>query len=199
MKNIMTSAAVALCISVAGCATAANPGAMMVPVSEDTIIAENSVLREAVSLAGVAGGKETSPLWKSNISSDDFAEALRQSLAANAMLAGEGSGDYSLQAELVEVKQPVLGVDMAVTTSVKYTLTNVATGEVVFSDTITSPYTAKLSDALVGTKRLQLANEGSARENIGELIRRMIAATQNVGAGAGELISRIDVDGVLLR
>jgi hypothetical protein len=195
----MIIGAAALALLVGGCAAASNPGAMMVPVSETTIIGKDSALRQSVSLGTIGGGKETSPLWKSNISNEDFAEALRQSLAAHAMLAGEAGGAYTLTAELTEVKQPLVGFDMTVTTAVKYTLTNAKTGETVFSEVITTPYTAKMSDAFVGTKRLQLANEGSARENIGELIRRMIAAVDNAKGEAGALISRIDVSGVFLR
>lgn len=198
MKNWMIGAA-ALSMMVAGCAAASNPGAMMVPVSEATLIGESSKLREAVTVAGIGGGKETSPLWKSNISNDDFAEALRQSLAAHAMLAGEAGGAYSLDAELVEVKQPLVGLDMTVTTSVKYTLTEIATGMVVYSDTITTPYTAKMSDAFVGVKRLQLANEGSVRENISAMLGALIAAADGAGAQAGELISRVDLGRVLSR
>ena len=156
-----------------GCATASQPGAMLAPVTEATMIDSTSQLHESVSLNGVEGGKETNPLWTSKVSNDDFAEALRQSLAAHAMLSTD-EGDYRLNAELVKLKQPLAGVNMSVTSTVKYTLTNVATGDVVFDETIEEKYTAKMGDAFVGVKRLQLANEGSIKSNISSLISMMI-------------------------
>ena len=175
MKYLILTGA-ALCL--VGCASASKPGAMLASVSEQTIISETSPLREAVRVGDVDGGKKTNPLWSSQVSSEDFSEALRQSLSAHAMLSG-GEGDYRLDASLLKVKQPFIGIDMTVTSTVLYELTNLKTGAVVFEETIETPYTAKMSDAFVGVKRLQLANEGSIKSNISSIIKMMIKKVDN--------------------
>lgn len=170
----MKRLAIAVCaISLAACASASDPGAMLAEVSETTIISDESPLRSAVSMGDVTGGKETNPLWTSEVSSEDFAEALRQSFAAHAMLATD-AGDYRLDANLEKLKQPLAGFNITVTSIVNYTLTELATDEVVFEETIEEAYTAKVGDAFMGVKRLQLANEGSIKGNITTLIEMLI-------------------------
>lgn len=185
MRLIMIAA---VALAAAACASASKPGAMVAPVTEGTMIAENSALKEAFSVGTVTGGKKTSPLWKSNVSSEDFAEALRQSLAAHAMLAASG-GKYTIDAELVELKQPMVAVNSKVTSVVGYKVTDTATGAVVFSETITNAYTAKLGDALLGVERLRLANEGSIKGNIAQLIERLVA---KLGAAPAALPAAVE-------
>lgn len=169
-KSVLLLTALAL----SACASASDPGAMAVAVSEATLIKDDSPLRENVALGAVSGGKETNPLWTSEVSSDDFAEALRQSLAAHAMLDIEGA-KYRLDAELVELKQPFAGFNMTVTSNVNYTLTDTTSDEVVYEETVSNAYTAQMGDAFVGTKRLQLANEGSIRGNIEAMLSNVVA------------------------
>jgi len=130
MKKLLI---ISTAIILAGCTSAAKPGAMAVKVSDDTIISADSKLSQAVSIAGVDGGKKTTPLWTSEVSNEDFTEALNQSLAAHAMLA-EGEGKYKLTAELQKLKQPLAGLNMSVTSIVKYTLTDTSSGDVVMED-----------------------------------------------------------------
>jgi len=177
-KHIILATAI---LALSGCASASKPGAMVPTVSAATLIKADSPLTDAITVGDVTGGKKTNPLWTSEVASEDFAEALRQSFAAHAMLATD-SGDYRLDADLEKLKQPVLGTSMKVTSTVKYTLTDVSTGAVVFEDTIETPYTAKFSDSFVAVKRLQLANEGSIKTNIGTMIERIIAAVDSGSA-----------------
>ncbi len=172
MKRFLTLAVVA--ITVSGCASASDPGAMAVGVTQATLIADTSPLHHAVNAPTVTGGKDTNPLWVSNVSNGDFAEALRQTLAADTILATD-KGRFNLAAQLVSLKQPMMGFDMTVTADVKYTLTDVATGKVVWQKELTTPYTAKLSDAFLGVERLKLANEGAIKANISQMIAALIA------------------------
>jgi hypothetical protein len=52
---------------------------------------------------------------------------------------------------------------------------------------VVTPYTANFGDALVAVERLRLANEGAMRENIKEIISRIITASEPGGplSGAG--------------
>ena len=169
-KLILLAAAAAL----SACASASKPGAMVAPVAEANIIADDSPVREAFAVGSVTGGKETNPLWTSEVSNIDFAEALRQSLAAHAMLSSVG-GKYRLDATMLKLKQPFAGFNMTVTSTVRYTATDIASGAVVFDETIETPYTAEVGDSFLAVKRLQLANEGSIKGNISKLIELLIA------------------------
>ncbi len=162
-------------ISLAACASASKPGAMVAELTDATIIRDDSSLKSSFAVGAVSGGKKTSPLWKSNVSSEDFAEALRQSLAAHALLAA-AEGKYLIEAELIEVKQPVLGgFNMSVTSTVRYKVTESATSTVVFDEAVTNKHTAKMGEAFLGVERLRLANEGSMKGNIAQFIEKLIA------------------------
>lgn len=165
-------------LSLAACASGANPGAMVPEVNEAVLIEASSPLYEGVSVGDVSGGRETNPLWTSQVSSEDFAEALRQSFAAHAMLATE-TGTYRLDAVMVELKQPWGGFNMTVDSSVQYTLTNVETGEVVYENQVDAEYTASVGDAFVGYERLRLANEGSVKTNIAQMLADIVEAVAN--------------------
>jgi len=56
---------------------------------------------------------------------------------------------------------------------VKYTMTELATGENVWQKDINSQYTATFTSCCFGPIRLNKANEGAARENIKELIAEL--------------------------
>lgn len=170
----------AAALSLAACASASKPGAMVAELTDATIIRDDSAIRSAFNVGTVTGGKETSPLWKSNVSSEDFAEALRQSLTGHALLASTG-GKYVIDAELVEVKQPLAGFNMTVTSTVKYKVTEAATSTVVLDEQVVNEYTAKMGDAFVGVERLRLANEGSMKGNIAQFIEKLVK-TMDVSA-----------------
>ncbi|MBU8546907.1 MULTISPECIES: hypothetical protein [Roseomonadaceae] len=164
----------ALALPLAACASGATPGAMTVPLSPDTIIAEGSGLRQAIATGTLGGGQETNPMWTSQVSNEAFATALRQSLGTHAMLAIQG-GRFRLDATLGTLRQPLMGASLEVTSTVAYRLTAVASGAVVFERTIEAAYTAPFSAAFAAVERLRLANEGSVRENIRQFLAALVA------------------------
>jgi hypothetical protein len=159
------------------CATPARVEQMTVPAAVTTRTAiASSAMREAVTLGQVSGGKDTNPLWISNISSEDFERALRASLQSAELLAPSGPGcRLTLTAQLLNLAQPAVGLDMTVTASVLYTLFDCSTRKEVWTRTITLPYTAAFGDSLLGVERLKLANEGAARVNIRKLVELLAA------------------------
>lgn len=166
----------AVCLSLAACASGAQPTQMV--SAEGPAIGDTSPLRNSMSVGAISGGSKTSPLWKSNVSNEDFAEALRQTLVARTMLAS-ATARFVLNAELVELDQPTLGgFDMDVTSNVKYRLTNADGSKALFETTVKKLFTANFSSTFLGVKRLQLANEGSMRENIKQFIEELIAASE---------------------
>lgn len=178
-RNTVTNtlACIAAALLLAACASGARTGAMTVPVSGDTLISASSPAYNAIDVGTVSGGRETSPLWKSEVSNENFRQALQQSLELHAM-AGMGHGRYMLNAQLLDLDQPIIGFNSTVTAKVRYTLMSASDQSTKFDETIETPYTATLSDAFVGVERLRLANEGAIRENISAAITKLIASLQ---------------------
>jgi len=166
----------------AACASGARTGAMTAPVVPDQIIADNSPVKKAITVGAITGGETTNPLWISKVSNDNFKTALEDSLTLS-VLKGDSGAPYVLNAKLVSLHQPFAGFDMTVTSTVEYSL--LAAGKPVMQETVVTPYTANFSDNFLGMERLRLANEGSIRENIKEIIARLIKAGQPGGALAG--------------
>jgi hypothetical protein len=162
---------------VAGCASPARIEQMQVTPSMATrAAAAGSALKENLALKDVTGGKETNPMWVSNVSSADFERALEASLSAAGMLsANRQSSKYTLTTHLLKLDQPFMGASMTVTATVQYSVVERATGKEVFARTLATPFTAEFSSAFIGSERLKLANEGAARMNIQQLIDGLVA------------------------
>jgi len=129
-----------------------------------------------VSINESVGGKETNPLWTSQISNKAFTEALSNAITQSgvfqSVIKGEGA-DYLLDVTILKYDQPWLGADIDIRMETKWELTNAKSLVPVFSETFETTYRAKLTDALIAAERLQKANEGSVRTNIKEGIRRI--------------------------
>lgn len=183
MKLIQT--VLLLCaVLVAGCATPARVEQMAVSGQPAQRVMP-SPLRGNVAVKDVTGGKETNPMWMSNVSSNEFSQAIEKSLSAVGLLSENRQvGRFLLTAHLQSLDQPVFGIDMTVTASVNYVLAERATGKEVLQKTVTAPYTAKFSDAFAGVERLKLANEGAIRTNISQLIDELFRLKfENVSVG----------------
>jgi hypothetical protein len=174
-------AMLAVLLAASGCASGARTDAMIVPASPGTVSGASSPLRGAVRVDVVTGGAETNPLWKPNVSTDNFRAALGESLTRNGMTSS-GQTRYLLNAELVSLDRPFAAFDTTVTAKVRYTVVTagVAAGSqaIRLDETIETPYTVKFSDAAYGPERFRLASEGAMRDNIDAIIKRMVAAAQ---------------------
>jgi hypothetical protein len=160
-------------IVLGGCASPAKVDQMIArDTSEQGLASEE--LRESIRVTSVIGGDKTNPLWTSEINSEDFRMALQDSLRAAGLLSRfKSKGAYELEASLREVRQPLFGFDLTVVTRVRYDLIDSVSRKTLFEDEITASHTATFSDAAYAVTRLRLANEGSARKNIEEFIRRL--------------------------
>ncbi len=169
--------AIAALVLVAGCATPARVEQMATTGPESSRIVVPEGLRANIAIRDVTGGKETNPLWTSNVGSADFEKALEASLGASGMLApNRVSGRYVLIAHIENMEIPYVGIDMTVTATVLYMLAERASGKTVFTRTVSKAYTAKFADAILGFERLKLANEGAMRVNIQQFLEELSAA-----------------------
>ncbi|MDH4391196.1 MAG: hypothetical protein QE285_07200 [Aquabacterium sp.] len=156
----------------AGCATPAAVERMAVALP---ITQTNPVLKNGVGVADVTGGKETNPMWTSQVSSDGFRRALEQSLENAGMFSKIVAGSkYQLTADLTRLDQPMMGFDMTVTSTVRYSLIETQSRKDVYSRVIQIGHTASVSDAFIGAERLKLASEGAIKANIQAFINDLV-------------------------
>ncbi|EED26927.1 conserved hypothetical protein [Vibrio sp. 16] len=154
-----------------GCALPAQVKNMKVDGAVNHQYDEN--LTNSVTIDKVSGGKWTNPLLQSEIGSDDFSTALKSSLQSQQLLAETENSVYALSADIVEVDQPLAGLDMTVTSSIQYRLIEKSSGKVLFNELITAAFTASTDDAFDGMQRLKIANEGSAKANIAQFLSQL--------------------------
>lgn len=156
----------------AACAAPADIGGMVVNTPASGTLTDPA-LNGAITVGSVTDGKDTSPLWTSQVASGDFASALEISLNNRGLLAPTRPGAFTLDANLLEMDQPFIGFDMTVTSHVSYSLIRSESKEPVLTEKVTASHTATPGDAFLGVKRLQLANEGSIRENIRQFLDKL--------------------------
>lgn len=165
-------ASTALLALLAGCATPAAVSNMSVYTTQRIV---PIALKNAIAVADVRGGRETNPLWASQVSSEAFRSALEDSLAnAGVFERILSASKYRLTADLVQLEQPAFGIDMTVTSSIKYTVVDIKTGKDVYSRLIRAPFTAGFSDSPLGATRVRIATEGSIKKNIELLINDLL-------------------------
>jgi len=127
----------------------------------------------------VSGGKETASMGASQISDQAFAQALRDSIEKSGLFArvSPSGARYKLTGFIGKVDQPLIGFSLTVKMEVSYTLVDTQSGTTVWTKDIATEYTAKTGEAFAAVKRLRLANEGAARENIQQAIAAMTTLT----------------------
>jgi hypothetical protein len=168
MKLIKIALILTAAIYVTGCASGAKKENMTYQ-GEQKAYSED--IKQSVGLSDVSGGEKTNPAWTSEISGEAFSGAVRDSLQAQGLLSD--AGIYKLSVKLIEVEQPMFGLDLEVTTHVQYTLTNSTDNSVVFDELIVAPHTATFGDSFAAVKRLRLANEGSGMKNIEQFLEKL--------------------------
>ena len=174
-KTVSVLLPIVVAVVLTGCAAPARIDQMTASVSpQQRVVA--TPLRANIAVRDVTGGKETNPMWVSNVGSSEFEQALEASLReAGLLAAGKQAGKYTLVAHLENVDQPMAGFNMTVTATVAYSLVERATGKEVLSRKVSLPYTASFNAAFAGTERLRIANEGAVRVNISKLIDELLA------------------------
>lgn len=153
-----------------GCASGAQPEAMLARM---TVPVHQSQSDLSVT---VIGGKETSKMWVSQISDQDFVQALQDSIVQAGLFrkaTATSPAAYKLDTFIVQLNQPMFGASMTVSMEVNYSLARTNPKEVIWQKALTSTYTAPFSEAFIGATRLRKANEGAARKNIEQAINEM--------------------------
>jgi hypothetical protein len=157
-RSLLVLSLCAVYVLLTGCAALTHEG--MVPTTFE-ITKKHS---QSVSIS-VTGGKEGGM----QISDATFMKALADSIAKSQtfsrVVEGKG-GDYFLTVSVFNLEQPAFGFSFTINMEAGWTLQRVNDGTIVWQESIKSTHTATVEDAFVGAKRMQLATEGAARNNI---------------------------------
>ena len=159
----------------AGCASAADPGAMTVS-STASARPFPAALQHSMCVRTVTGGEATNPMWVSKVDNNGFRAALSSTLEGAGLAASSANCSYPIDANLLGLSQPSIGLDMTVTSHVNYKVYD-RSGQPLLLATVDAPYTAKMSDAFIAAQRLKLANEGSIRASIEQLLDKLREAS----------------------
>jgi hypothetical protein len=159
----------------AACAQPSRMSEMVVTVSpgEQLVSQSAPALAQAVTIGTVEGGSGTIAIGMSQVDNDALRGALEASLVAHRLYASPAQARYRLSANLQELRQPFMGFDMTVTSSILWTLADAASGATAWQDLVVTPHTARFSEALIAVERLRLANEGAIKVNLTEMLRRL--------------------------
>ena len=174
LKMLAFATALGIISVLSGCATPARTDQMVAVAPTSARPALPQALMGGIGIRDVTGGRETNPLWISNVGSAEFERALEKSLRNVGLLApARGAAPFQLSADLRKLEQPFIGLDMTVTATIDWHLVERSTGRDVLRRSIGTPYTAKMSDAFLGVERMKLANEGAIRRSIEVLIEEL--------------------------
>ena len=181
MNVVKKTLGIATCLYLVGCASGAQVENMVYQGEQKVYPA---AVQNNLALSSVSGGEDTNAAWTSEISDVAFSDAIKESLLEQGLFSEKGK--YQLSAKIVDVEQPLFGLDMTVTTKVNYTLTDTLSGKVVLDEVVVAPHTATFGDAFSGVARLQMANEGSGKKNIEALLNKL--AELNIEANEVHLV-----------
>jgi hypothetical protein len=150
--------------SLFGCATPATQQAMIINKS-DVNITENqkTKLKGSIEVVSVTGGKETNPLWTSQVDSKTFKGALEDSLTIVGYRSQDKNPKFKIDANLLELDQPLFGLTFSVKSNVNYTISYENKSQII---PISATGQATPSDAFIAIERLKIANERAISENI---------------------------------
>lgn len=155
---------VILALVAPGLAACATPQAMTVV----GIAPPSPKYRNAIAVRSVTGGAAMNVLTMPGVANEPFKTALETTLAANGFLAQSGAPKFFLDAEITDLEQPLIGLDLAVTANVTYRLSSSA-GVATYPTKTSS--TATFSDSPMAADRLRIANERAMHDNIKQFLQ----------------------------
>jgi uncharacterized lipoprotein YajG len=167
LKHLTSLFLVALLV---GCATPATQQAMSIS-AQDVGTTVNPQFKGQLAIGSVTGGKDTNPLWSSQVDSQSFKGALDKSISVAGYQAASGtSGKYRVDAVLQDLDQPFMGFTLDVVSKVVYTVSGDGKQK---QFPVSATGSASTSDAFVAIERLRIANERSIKENIKQFIQSL--------------------------
>jgi hypothetical protein len=151
-----------------GLAACATPAAMT--VDNVAVINTSPKYRNAIAVRSVTGGQVMNVLTVMGVANEPFQAALESSLAANGLLARSGTPKFYIDAKIVNLDQPLIGLDLDVTANVSY---EVSGAGATASYPIKTTARATFSDSPIAADRMRVANERAMQENIRQFLQAL--------------------------
>ena len=152
-----------------GLAACATPQAMTV-VASSAIANPSPKYRNAIAIRSVSGGQVVDILTVPGVANEPLKTALESSLAAHGYLARSGTPKFYLDAEIKNLDQPLIGLNLDVTADVTYKISG-AGGTAAYP--IKTRGSATFSDAPMAAARMGIANERAMHENIKQFLEAL--------------------------
>jgi hypothetical protein len=126
--------------------------------------------RNAIAVRSVSGGQVMNVLTVPGVANEPLKAALESTLAANGYLARSGTPKFYLDAEIQNLDQPLIGLDLDVTANVTYKISGVGAAA---SYPIKSTARATFSDSPLAVDRMRIANERAMHQNIEQFLHAL--------------------------
>lgn len=126
--------------------------------------------RNAIAVRSVSGGQVMNILTVPGVSNEPLKAALESTLAANGYLARSGTPKFYLDAEIQNLDQPLIGLDLDVTADVTYKVSGAGAAA---SYPIKSTARATFSDSPIAVDRMRIANERAMHQNIEQFLQAL--------------------------
>jgi hypothetical protein len=138
----------------------------------DSGMAVNSIAkyRNAMAVRSVSGGQVMNAMTVMGVTNEPLKAALEGSLAGNGYLARSGTPKFYVDAEIRNLDEPVIGLDMDVTADVTY---KVSGAGATATYPIRSTARATFSDSPLGIDRARIANERAMQQNIKQFLQAL--------------------------
>lgn len=167
---IQTRRVLLVLLMAAGLGACATPQAMM--VNAGAVANPVAKYRGALAVRNVSGGAMMNILTMPGVSDEPFKAALESSLAQVGYLASSGAPRFYVDAEIQNLQQPMVAIDVDVTATVTYKVTPVGGGASA-SYPVTAKGNAAFGDSLIGADRLRVANERAMQANIKAFLQQL--------------------------
>jgi hypothetical protein len=151
--------------ALAACAT---PQGMS--VENIATVNSNPKYRNAMAVRSVSGGQAMSLLTGPGVENEPLKAALESSLSANGYFAQSGNPKFHIDAEILNLDQPLMGLDLDVTASVTY---KVSGAGATATYPIKTTARATFSDSPMAADRMRIANERAMQQNIRQFLQAL--------------------------
>jgi hypothetical protein len=151
--------------ALAACAT---PEAMT--VDSGAVVSSIPKYRNAIAVRSVTGGHVMNALTVMGVDNEPLKAALESSLAANGYLARSGTPKFYVDAEIVNLDQPLMGLDLDVTADVTYKVSGAGPAA---TYPIKTTARATFSDSPIAADRMRVANERAMQQNIRQFLQSL--------------------------
>jgi hypothetical protein len=126
--------------------------------------------RNAIAVRSVSGGQVMNVLTVMGVANEPLKAALESTLAANGYLARSGTPKFYLDAEIRNLDQPLIGLDLDVTADVSYKISGAGAAA---TYPIKSTARATFSDSPIAADRMRIANERAMHQNIEQFLQAL--------------------------